>query len=137
TADEAERIRAGRSRHGHEIHADFNPFEVGLAREVHLSKGCYTGQEALQRLITYGSVRRGLVSVSGRGALPSAPADLRRGTERAGRLTSAAREDEDRWIGLAVVRLEDLEPAEPLAIDGSGTLETIEPFPSGAPLGRD
>src|SRR5262249_19859911 len=54
---EATRIARLHPRHGHEIVESFNPFEVGLAREVHLAKGCFTGQEALQRLVTYDSVR--------------------------------------------------------------------------------
>src|SRR5690242_11674062 len=55
---EDERIRAARPRHGHEVTNSFTPFEVGLAHEVHLDKGCFTGQEALMRLITYRSIRR-------------------------------------------------------------------------------
>ena len=57
---ELARIAAGRPRHGHEIAEAFHPFEVGLWDDVHLSKGCYTGQEVLQRLVTYDSVRRRL-----------------------------------------------------------------------------
>src|SRR5258706_3934928 len=45
--DEAARIRLGWPRHGHEVRDAFNAFEVGLARDVHLDKGCFTGQEAL------------------------------------------------------------------------------------------
>jgi len=44
---EAARIRLGWPRHGHEIRDEFNAFEIGLARDVHLDKGCFTGQEAL------------------------------------------------------------------------------------------
>ena len=57
---ERARIQAGRAAHGHEITEDFNPFEVGLGHEVHLDKGCFTGQEALLRMMTYRSVRRRL-----------------------------------------------------------------------------
>uniref|UniRef100_A0A832I2K9 Aminomethyltransferase folate-binding domain-containing protein n=1 Tax=Eiseniibacteriota bacterium TaxID=2212470 RepID=A0A832I2K9_UNCEI len=64
------RVRAGRPRHGHEIAPEFTPYEVGLAHEVHLSKGCYTGQEALLRLMTYASVRRRLVRLGARGRRP-------------------------------------------------------------------
>src|SRR5262245_62053517 len=46
--DARARIQAGRPAHDHEIVEDYNPFEVGLGDEVHLDKGCYTGQEALQ-----------------------------------------------------------------------------------------
>src|SRR6266850_3644375 len=47
--EERARILAGRPRHGHEVDPAFNPFEVGLSHEVHLDKGCFTGQEALMR----------------------------------------------------------------------------------------
>src|SRR5262245_3678009 len=105
-AEERERIHAGAARHGHEITEAFNPYEVGLAADVHLDKGCYTGQEALQRLITYGSVRRELTRVSGAGAAPSVPADVLRGGETVGVLTSAAPDEAGGWVGLAVIRKE-------------------------------
>ncbi|HEY6866385.1 MAG TPA: hypothetical protein VI792_03955, partial [Candidatus Eisenbacteria bacterium] len=54
-AIERARVLAGLPRHGHEIAEAFTPFEVGLGPEVHLHKGCYTGQEALMRMITYKS----------------------------------------------------------------------------------
>ena len=37
---EHERIARGQPRHGAEIAEDFNPYEVNLAHEVHLAKGC-------------------------------------------------------------------------------------------------
>ena len=71
---ESARITLLHPRHGHEIADAFNPFEVGLAHEVHLAKGCFTGQEALQRLITYESVRRRPARVQLSGSMPSLPA---------------------------------------------------------------
>src|SRR6185295_18283504 len=100
-----ERIAAGRAAHGHEIVDEFHPFEIGLAHEVHLDKGCYTGQEILLRLVTRQAVRRGLARVAGAGAPPSTPANLQLGGDTIGRLTSAVA-DGDGWVGLAVARLE-------------------------------
>ena len=79
------RIRAGRPRHGHEIAEAFNPFEVGLAHEVHLSKGCFTGQEALLRLITYRERAATARAGRRRGAPPAdaRDADPRRRARRA------------------------------------------------------
>ena len=132
---EGERIRAGRARRGHEITEAFNPYEVGLAADVHLDKGCYTGQEALQRLITYGSVRRELARVSGTGGAPAVPAEVKRGEEAAGVLTSAvASEREGRWIGLAVLKKELVEgPPGTLAV--GGTALVVEPLPPACPAG--
>src|SRR5262249_31569473 len=86
---EVARIATGRPRHGHEIAAAFHPFEVGLADDVHLSKGCYTGQEVLQRLITYRSVRRQLARVAGPGEAPATPVPVCIGDERVGTVTSS------------------------------------------------
>jgi folate-binding protein YgfZ len=133
--DEPARIRAGRPRDGHEIHPDFTPFEVGLAHEVHLAKGCYTGQEALMRLVTYRSVRRRLVRLGGDGAAPVAPCDVRADGAVAGRLTSATEDAAGGWIGLAVLRHEAASPGVRLEIEGAGAVREPAPFDLTQPLG--
>jgi len=134
---ELERIRAGRPAHGHEIAEEFNPFEVGLGNEVHLDKGCYTGQEALQRLTTYRSVRRALTRVTGRGAAPLVLQDVSGAESTVGRLTSAAAlpDAAPSWIGLAVVRLEALDSGTALAVAGE-SLGATERIPLPRPVGR-
>lgn len=134
-ADPLARIRAARPAHGHEIVEAFTPYEVGLSHEVHLDKGCFTGQEALMRLITYRSVRRRLVRVGGNGAAPSIPADLTADGQPAGVLTSAVA-DGDGWLGLAVVRNERCDPPRALEIAGGAATHVIEPLPPTRPLGR-
>jgi folate-binding protein YgfZ len=131
-ADERRRIVAGRPRHGHEVRDGFDPFEVGLAREVHLSKGCFTGQEALMRMVTYRGTRRRLARVSGRGEPPHVPRDVAREGERRGVLTSAIAASGG-WIGLAVIDARDLGSA-PLSIDGVA-IDPPELFPETRPLG--
>jgi hypothetical protein len=133
--DERARIRAGRPRHGHEIHPDFNPFEVGLAHEVHLAKGCYPGQEALMRLVTYRSVRRRLVRLGGSGPAPVAPGEVRAQGAAAGRLTSVAEDGAGGWLALAVLRHEACSPGVRLEIEGAGAVLTPEPFELSQPLG--
>jgi folate-binding protein YgfZ len=135
-ADDRERILAGRPAHGHEIVDSYNPFEVGLGDEVHLDKGCYTGQEALQRLITYHSVRRKLARVEGRGRAPAVPAALEWNGERAGAVTSAVSHDGERWIGLAVIRSERLESGEIPTLGGEPLLAAPIALDAPRPLGR-
>ena len=53
----------------------------------------------------------------------------------AGVLTSAAA-DGDRWVGLAVLRIEALEPPRALAIAGLGTVGPPEPLSPRRPQGR-
>jgi folate-binding protein YgfZ len=139
-ADARARIEAGRPAHGHEIAEEFTPYEVGLAHEVHLDKGCFTGQEALQRLVTHRSVRRRLARVEGRGVAPAGPADVSSHGERVGRLTSAVAapspEAHDRWIGLAVLRHEAIDEVRPLEVAGAGPVSQPHAFPLTQPLGR-
>jgi folate-binding protein YgfZ len=132
--DERARIEDGRPAHGHEIVDEFNPFEVNLAHEVHLDKGCYTGQEVLQRLVTYESVRRRLVRVEGSGPAPETPSDVNLGDERIGRLTSAVG-TRDAWSGLAVVAWTHATNKE-LAV-GNAALTRVEPLPLQRPIGRE
>ena len=138
------RILAGLPRHGHEITESFNPFEVGLATEVHLDKGCYTGQEALLRMITYGGVRRRLARVSGAGSPPEPASEIHHAGASAGWLTSAAPEARSSiagsaapgpgWTGLAVLKHEACVPDVVLQVGGrpAGIAHRFEPQrPSG------
>ncbi len=133
---ERARIEAGRPRHGNEISEAFHPYEAGLWDDVHLSKGCYTGQEVLQRLITYDSVRRRLARVAGSGAAPIAPVSACVGEERVGTVTSALATASGGWIGLAVLAAAALEPGAPVRVEDGEPLVSVEPFPLGAPRGR-
>jgi folate-binding protein YgfZ len=132
---EAERIRAGRPAHGHEIVDEFHPYEVGLAHEVHLNKGCYTGQEVLLRLVTYHGVRRALARVTGSGAAPGTPANLVHDGNVVGRLTSAV-QDGDGWIGLAIARLDVPASGAGVSVQDGAALTSLVPLAVTKPLGR-
>jgi folate-binding protein YgfZ len=132
--DERARIAAGVAAHGHEVVDDYTPFEVNLADALHLDKGCFTGQEALQRLVTHDSVRRRLFTARGTGAAPAVPADVTAAGVAVGRLTSATA-DGDGWIGLAVLRA-DLGVTRDLMLDSGGAVAEAKPLPLVRPLGR-
>ncbi|MFM7228020.1 MAG: YgfZ/GcvT domain-containing protein [Cyanobacteriota bacterium] len=105
------RIQVGWPACPAELNEERNPFELGLADRVSLSKGCYVGQETLARLATYDGVSRQLRRwfVTGSEG-PEVGAALRLQGERAGRVTSAlALPEGDGWIGLALVRRAALE----------------------------
>ena len=129
---ERERIALLHVRHGHEVAEAFNPFEAGLGHEVHLAKGCFTGQEALQRLITYDSVRRRLVRVRLPFPAEEVPLAVLAHGEPAGLLTSAADGE-----GLAIVSREAIAEAAPLSLESGGALEVIAAPEPPRPLGRD
>jgi folate-binding protein YgfZ len=144
---EAERIARLLPRHSHEIADAFNPFEVGLAHEVHLAKGCFTGQEALQRLITYDSVRRrpARVRVGARGA--DIPCDILARGERAGVLTSVAAPAAESVAagagaapggleGFAVLRVESLADRAELSLPGGARIDVVSAPEPARPIGR-
>ncbi len=110
---------------------------MNLAHEVHLAKGCYTGQEALQRLITYDSVRRRLARVEGAGVVPAVPGAIAGPDGPAGVLTSTSASEPGSWIGLAVLKHEALASGASLRVEGGPAIERIEPFELTRPEGRE
>lgn len=131
---ELSRIATGRPRHGHEISDAFHPFEVGLWDDVHLSKGCYTGQEVLQRLVTYRSVRRHLARVAAAGAPPATPVAVCVGDERVGTVTSAIAAGTG-WAGLAVLGDRAFESGAEVSVEDGAALSEIAPFAARPPRG--
>ncbi len=131
---DAETIARGRARAGAEIADAFTPYEVNLAAHVHLDKGCYTGQETLQRLVTYESVRRRMVRFAGDGA-PPAPQDLLVAGEPSGTLTRSAAQAGG-WLALAVVRIDALESGATFALADGSPLAPPHRFAVPRPLGR-
>lgn len=134
-SDEADRVEFGHAANGHEVADEFTPYEANLWAEVHLAKGCYTGQEALQRLVTYDSVRRQLMRTGGAGAPPAVPCDIRSGAETVGRVTTAI-PDGERWIGLAILRRAVLESGASIELADGRALEPPFAFPESRPQGR-
>ena len=101
-----------------EINDDTNPFEVGLADRVSLSKGCYVGQETLAKLATYDGVKQQLRRWFWRGTQdPGEPGTVLFGAKtgdetsspRAGLITSSLALEDGLWIGLALVRRQSLQ----------------------------
>ncbi len=126
-----------------EINEETNPFELGLAARVSLSKGCYVGQETLAKLATYDGVKRQLRRWH---AATAPPGGIAAGTPlldgqggRAGLITSCLELPEGGgWIGLALVRRVCLGETQLVAGAGPGPQlqlsvpPAFEPPPVGA-----
>lgn len=78
------------------------PLEVGLAG-ITEGKGCYPGQEVIERTLALGRPARTLIRVALSGELPVGSELMCEG-DTAGRLTSVALGPEGTWVGLALVR---------------------------------
>lgn len=107
---EALRVLAGEPRFPDDTGDKRLPHELGL-RDALLSfdKGCYLGQETINRVDVMGDVKRRLVGVQlAPGEGPLGPgAEVRVGDQAIGDLTSpvaVGEPDDELWIGLSVVR---------------------------------
>ena len=106
--------------------------ELGLHDAYSLSKGCYTGQEVLAKMVTHRSVKRRLVGLelAGRGALR--PGDsLRAAGDAAGRATTVTPlPGGKRTVALALVRAEHAAPGTVLHHGDGGEARVVSlPFP--------
>ncbi|MCT0223966.1 folate-binding protein YgfZ [Synechococcus sp. CS-1328] len=130
------RIQRGLPAAPHELNDDTNPFELGLAERVSLSKGCYVGQETLAKLATYDGVKQQLrrwhlAAATGATEARAAAACTEPGSDlqgadgsRAGLITSSLELAEGQGrIGLALVRRRHLEAVELRALGSAGQEE--------------
>jgi folate-binding protein YgfZ len=91
------RIHAARPAVGHELSENSNPLEIGLHEAIAGNKGCYPGQEVIEKIISLGSPARRLVKIAGAGSAP-AVGEMIQTTDAAhaevGQVTSVARTDQ-------------------------------------------
>lgn len=144
-AFEALRVAAWRPRAATELDATTLPHELDWLRSaVHLTKGCYRGQETVAKVHNLGHPPRRLVflHLDGSEGVAAAAGDEVRlggpaGDAVVGRVTSAARHHELGPIALAVVK-RSTDPAAPLVVvaaDGTrlaAAAEVIVPPEAGA-----
>ena len=126
------RIQRGWPSGAGELNGDTNPFELGLSSWVSLSKGCYLGQETMAKLAGSGGVKQQLRCWRSTHEIQAGTV-LRRNGERAGVITtSLQRPDDACWIGLALVRRQQLD-AEHLATEDGRELTIGTPTGFTAP----
>ena len=129
---EALRVEAGRPRWGREVDERAIPNELDWLRTaVHLSKGCYPGQETIARTLNLGRPPRRLTVLQLDGLTAQVPAPgaaVRMGERQVGTVTSVARHHEVGPIALALLR-RATPLTEPLTVD-------VAPEEEGAPVAR-
>jgi len=111
---EALRVVAGRPRWGRELTEDVIPLEAELLdRAISQSKGCYTGQEVIVRILHRGHVNRHLRRLEFAGSTPEPGTELfEEGGDRPRGVVTSAVENEVGALGLGYVRREIEPPAE-------------------------
>jgi hypothetical protein len=136
---EALRIAAWRPRFATEVDDRSIPHELDWLRSaVHLSKGCYRGQETVAKVHNLGHPPRRLVMLHLDGATPAPGTPVKLVDAEVGFITSAAMHYELGPIALAVVK-RSVDPAADLVVtvDGEAVAaaqEVIVPPSAGASL---
>ena len=118
-AQETLRIEAGIPRYGVDMDAETLLLETSLDGAVSFSKGCYLGQETVERIHSRGHVNRRLVGLEVRGRTVPEPGDPLLGEDRnIGRVTSAVASPRLRCpIALAYVHRSYVEPGSAVTIE--------------------
>jgi aminomethyltransferase len=114
---EALRILEGTPKYGIDIRHTDLPQETGQTRALHFNKGCYLGQEIVERIRSRGKVHRTFMSFSINGEQPQVPAKLELDGKAAGELTSAVDFHGNRYA-LGYVRREFLVPGAQFTYPG-------------------
>ncbi|MHB1022825.1 MAG: CAF17-like 4Fe-4S cluster assembly/insertion protein YgfZ [Acidobacteriaceae bacterium] len=126
------RLLEGTPHYGTDIRDKDLAQETGQTRALHFAKGCYLGQEIVERIRSRGNVHRILSGFHLTGELPAQGSTLEADGQKAGELTSAARiplESGEVTLALGYVRREVLERKAELHYTG-GTAEAITlPYP--------
>ena len=126
------RIEAGSPRWGAELTEDVIPLEAGLRQTaISETKGCYTGQEVIIRILHRGHVNRHLRGLLlGDAPVPAAGASLTRAADGkvVGAITSATKSPLlQQTIALGYVRRE-VSPGERVEVDGAEAVVVELPF---------
>ena len=113
------RLENGRPRYGEEISERFLTQETGQMHAVSFSKGCYLGQEIVERVRSRAQIHRRLLPVTlATGVPPPAATKFQSAGKDAAELASAAYSPALGYsVGLAYVRI-DIKPGDTIAAGG-------------------
>lgn len=130
---EVARIEAGVPLYGVDIEDSNIPQETSQLRAISFTKGCYIGQEIVERVRSRGHVNRMLVGLVAQGIAPlPAGAKVYAGGNEIGRVTSAVFSPAlGKHIALAYVRRKFSEPGTQVGVEGAPAQVSPLPFPGG------
>jgi folate-binding protein YgfZ len=131
TALELLRIAAGVPRYGQDIRERDLPQETEQQRAVHFNKGCYIGQEIVERIRSRGNVHRKFTGFEVHGSLPAVGTKLQTNGRDVGEITSAASlplGGAERLVALGYIRREIATPGKQFEVDGSQLSIAALPF---------
>jgi folate-binding protein YgfZ len=131
------RILEGTPLYGTDIRDRELPQETGQTRALHFAKGCYLGQEIVERIRSRGNVHRTFSAFQLEGDLPTAGSLLEADGKQIGELTSIAAiplpTRGTTQLGLGYVRREALDRGIPIRYTCGVAVPVSLPFSAAAP----
>ncbi len=125
------RIACGIPRNGQDIRERDLPQETGQQRALHFTKGCYIGQEIVERIRSRGNVHRMFTGFTVEGPLPLPGTKIHVDGKETGEITSSASlplRTGQRLVALGYIRREVGASNKPIQIDGTTLSVTNLPF---------
>jgi folate-binding protein YgfZ len=129
---ELNRIAQGIPRYGQDIRERDLPQETGQSRALHFGKGCYIGQEIVERIRSRGAVHRKFTGLLIEGPLPAPGTKIQLDGKDVGEVTSVASlpgANGDHRVALGYVRKEFASPGKVLQAGESRATVAELPFP--------
>ena len=135
---ELERIAAGIPVYGVDIRERDLPQEIEQARALNFNKGCYVGQEIVERIRSRGAVHRKFSGFLLDEAVPVG-SKVSAGGKDVGEITSvaAALPTAEKTIALGYIRRETGTPGREVMIGTTKAIVVQLPLSAGAPLGDE
>jgi aminomethyltransferase len=128
------RVESGVPALGAELDEEVFPAEARLERAISTRKGCYTGQEIVERIRSRGQVNYQLVGLCFAGKPPAPGSELRSAEgKRVGEVTSVVYSAEAGAIGLGYLRRELDAPGTEVASDAGVVRIAALPFVPASP----
>jgi folate-binding protein YgfZ len=137
TAESLEHLRIleGTPRYSVDIRDRDLPQETAQTRALHFSKGCYLGQEIVERIRSRGNVHRTFSAFRLEGDLPSTGTPLEAAGKQVGEITSVAMislESAQIQLALGYARREALDRGDTLTYPGGIAVPVPSPYLGGA-----
>lgn len=125
TARETWRIEAMFPSTDGELANEVIPLEVNLSHAIAPNKGCYPGQEVIERIWSKGAPPRRLVHLLGVGQAPTIPFSFSEGV-----ITSVSQVSQEGFVALAIIQKKSAEEGKRFQFSdtSSGMLTKIAPY---------
>jgi folate-binding protein YgfZ len=132
------RVAAGVPRYGVDITDKYIPQETEQFHALHFSKGCYLGQEIVERVRSRGAVHRHFTGFKVAGPAPQNGVEAQVDGKKVGEITSALRvpvNGDEKTLALGYIRKESGEPGTKVQVQGSEAEVHDPPFKEALKVG--